>query len=174
MAVSSESNRKRASEWYYANLEYAKQKAREYAAANRDKARLRAKAWYAANKERAIATMRAARARNPERRKATLAAYRKANTERVSAWKRNYKLRKRGAEGSHTGADIQRLHDEQNGKCGVCKCHLVKYHVDHIMPLILGGSNYSDNLQLLCPPCNLSKHAKHPEEFMRRVSLLST
>ena len=46
------------------------------------------------------------------------------------------------------------------------------YHVDHIQPLALGGSNDKANLQLLCPTCNLRKSAKHPVDFMRETGRL--
>jgi len=34
------------------------------------------------------------------------------------------------------------------------------YHVDHKIPLALGGTNDLDNLTIACPPCNLSKGIK--------------
>lgn len=46
------------------------------------------------------------------------------------------------------------------------------YHVDHIQPLALGGSNDKTNLQLLCPTCNTKKSAKHPIDFMQSRGLL--
>ena len=33
-------------------------------------------------------------------------------------------------------------------------------HVDHVRPISRGGTDDLDNLQFLCPRCNLSKHAK--------------
>lgn len=73
---------------------------------------------------------------------------------------------RRDAEGSHTAADILRIHAEQSGKCACCGKDLNgTYHVDHIMPLAIGGSNWPDNLQALCAFCNQSKGAKHPYDF---------
>lgn len=163
----------RTRQWGRDNNVRARQAARDYAALHREEASRRARKWYAEHKERALASIAANRKKNPLVFKERLAAYRRKNTERVAAWKRNYKLRKRGAEGSHTGEDIKQMFCVQNGCCNICGVALQKYHVDHVMPLILGGSNYPENLQLLCAPCNLAKHAKHPDDFARRVSLPS-
>jgi hypothetical protein len=32
-----------------------------------------------------------------------------------------------------------------------------KFHIDHIIPEIMGGSTQEKNLRLLCPKCNLSR-----------------
>ena len=36
-------------------------------------------------------------------------------------------------------------------------------HVDHVVPLSLGGPDEAGNLQVLCRHCNLSKHSKYHE-----------
>lgn len=33
----------------------------------------------------------------------------------------------------------------------------VRFHVDHIIPEIMGGDSTGDNLRLLCPECNLRR-----------------
>jgi len=49
----------------------------------------------------------------------------------------------------------------QRGKCRICPALLSEgYHVDHIRPLVKGGTNEDANLQLLCPHCNTSKGTK--------------
>jgi HNH endonuclease len=86
---------------------------------------------------------------------------------------------KRGARGTHTQADIERLFVKQNGKCVYCQTELRrsgkgKFHVDHRMPLKLGGSNFPRNLRLLCPKCNVRKKGLHPRKwkiiFMKRYA----
>ena len=58
---------------------------------------------------------------------------------------------------------IPRLLEQQRGFCAGCSCNIrLRFHVDHIMPLARGGRHDPSNLQLLCPPCNLQKHAKDP------------
>ena len=68
----------------------------------------------------------------------------------------------------------ERLIGYQRGKCACgCKQQLGNdYHMDHIMPLALGGTNTDDNIQLLRPTCNLSKHDKHPVDFMKQRGYL--
>ena len=99
--------------------------------------------------------------------------WRKLNIEKSRAYVRNYFAKKRNAKGSHTQEDIATLYAFQKGKCVVCKISLSEgYHVDHIMPLSLNGSNDKGNLQLLCPRCNMSKSNKDPILFMQSKGFL--
>lgn len=84
------------------------------------------------------------------------------------------RARKKGASGTHTAADVQAILSAQGHRCAYCRADLrkAKRHLDHIMPLALGGSNGPENLQWTCAPCNLSKGAKDPIEFARERGLL--
>lgn len=57
------------------------------------------------------------------------------------------------------------LYAKQNGLCNGCGCELKEFHLDHVFPLSRGGTNTDNNVQLLCPPCNLSKGTKTMEEW---------
>ncbi len=93
-------------------------------------------------------------------------AWKAANPEAVASHTRTRRARLKGAEGTHTAADIQQIHKRQKYKCAECGTSTKKKkHVDHIIPLALGGSNWPSNLQILCPFCNDSKGAKHPVDF---------
>jgi 5-methylcytosine-specific restriction endonuclease McrA len=61
--------------------------------------------------------------------------------------------------GSYKGEDVERLMVLQSGMCASCRSpfHVVGYHVDHRVPLARGGLNVKENIQLLCPRCNLKK-----------------
>ena len=50
-------------------------------------------------------------------------------------------------------------------QCVVCKSN-EDLEVDHIIPVIHGGTNARENLQTLCKPCNTSKGAKPMDEWM--------
>lgn len=87
--------------------------------------------------------------------------------------KRNRRAAKKQVGGRHTAADIERIHAGQKYKCAICKCSTKdKCEVDHIMPLALGGTNWANNLQILCPACNNRKSAKHPVDYMQECGFL--
>lgn len=79
---------------------------------------------------------------------------------------------KRRAAGKVKGKDIQWLLKAQKGLCVVCRAKMSSYHVDHILPVAMGGSSDKGNLQLLCPTCNQDKSAKHPVSFMQERGFL--
>lgn len=64
-------------------------------------------------------------------------------------------------------------HKFTNGKCPCCKQPLGdEFHLDHVIPLALGGPNTDDNMQLLRKTCNLQKSAKHPVQYMQERGFL--
>ena len=62
-----------------------------------------------------------------------------------------------GAEGSHTFEEWLSLVKATGYVCLRCLRSDVKLTQDHIVPLSKGGSDYIDNIQPLCGPCNSSK-----------------
>ena len=105
---------------------------------------------------------------NADRYKLRMRTYREKNRERCFTQSRNYRARKLKAGGVHTKEQVASLYQRQKGYCICCRKALGKeYHIDHIFPLSKGGRNDILNIQLLCPNCNLSKHDRHPIEFMQ-------
>lgn len=147
-------NRERRAEYmrrYYAeNKEYFTEHNRSYYIKNRDILSEYDKQRYADNRVKR-------------------AEYRKENRDRYAAHSRNRRAMAKHAEGTHTAADIRNLLDLQRHKCAYCNaCVKGGYHVDHIVALVNGGGNGRDNLQILCPHCNLSKQSRCPIEFAQK------
>lgn len=148
-----------------------------YYAANRELILAKQAAYKAANPEKVAASKEAYKAANPDKCNAAKRAWQIKNPEKRAANKRNRRARTRNSDGSHTAADVRAIFDNQGGLCANCHAKLFKsgkqkFHVDHIMPLALSGSNRPENLQCLCPPCNLSKGAKHPIDFAQSMGKL--
>ena len=93
--------------------------------------------------------------------------WRLKNKDKIRTNRRNYKAKIKNAEGKHTKEDVQKLLIEQDFKCKYCNCYIKeKYHVDHIVPLSKGGSNWPSNLCIACPSCNMKKHDKLLDEWL--------
>lgn len=134
------------------------------------------KRWRDSNPEKCNAYSKKFRQNNPEKAKEIDKRWRDANPEKCRIQWGNRRAREMSAEGSYTPLDIKELLKLQRGKCayyGACKTNLNdEYHVDHIVALVNGGTNFRSNLQLLCPRCNLTKHAKDPIVFSQELGFL--
>ena len=89
----------------------------------------------------------------------------------AKVYKQERRARLKEAPGRFNKSDIDLLLMEQDFMCKYCKASFedVGFHIDHRIPLVKGGSNWSENLQLLCPTCNLKKGAKLPEQFEKEI-----
>lgn len=95
------------------------------------------------------------------------------NRGKVKIIAQNRRARQMGNGGKLSKGLAEKLFNLQKGKCPCCKQPLGdNYHLDHIVPLALGGSNTDDNIQLLRQQCNNQKHAKHPIDFMQQRGFL--
>jgi 5-methylcytosine-specific restriction endonuclease McrA len=113
------------------------------------------------------------RQKNPEKVIAYTAEYNRHNKDKKAILESHRRARKAASEGSYTPSDIADIRRMQKDKCAYCKVKLKgRGHIDHIIPLARGGTNYRSNLQLTCRSCNCRKHAKHPIEFAQREGRL--
>jgi len=148
--------------------------AKKYNEENADKISMMKKQW---------------REKYPEKNRMAQKKYRKKHSEKVSIKKKNYynenrnKLtelikewhkknpgknkeyrhrryaRKSGNGGSFTAKEWKALCKLYDYKC-LCCGEKKKLTVDHIIPLVNGGSSYIENIQPLCISCNCSKRTK--------------
>jgi hypothetical protein len=91
------------------------------------------------------------RAKNPERVASSRRAWIAMNIEKWReigrASSAGRRARKRNAGGTITRANIRKLFTLQRAKCACCKSSIRNgYHVDHVFPLALGGSNRFENI----------------------------
>ncbi|EMT38135.1 HNH endonuclease [Thermoanaerobacter thermohydrosulfuricus WC1] len=89
--ATAEQNKRRAREWYYANLERAKESRRRWRQANREKDLANKKAWYYANREKVLERNRQWRESNKERKKERDKKYYLVNKDRIRELQRKYR-----------------------------------------------------------------------------------
>ena len=149
----------------------------KWRAANPEKIKTASAKYYAEHSDQARGNSATWKAANPKRVKLLDARWRRGNPEKVKKYGRvvqhRRRARKRAVGGSFTATEISHMLKSQKNKCAVCRQDISKsYHIDHIMPLALGGHNGITNIQLLCPFCNRSKHDNHPVDFMQSRGFL--
>jgi len=148
------------------------------------KARARIMEWRKANPEENRKRNRRSAQKHPGTGRDWEKSNRAKRRRQHSEWCKNHPIyvkvkgqrkraRKRQAEGSHTAADVRRILKMQRGKCAYCRRKLgPDFHVDHIVALAKGGSNYPSNIQLTCGFCNCSKRDADPIEYAASRGLL--
>jgi 5-methylcytosine-specific restriction endonuclease McrA len=181
-------HRERSRKWRAEHRERVYEYNKKWRAEHLEKDRKRIAAWRAKHPERLheleIKQRAKHRERIYERRRKWYATHREkaheivkkwlvAHPEQVKTYHHKRRTRISDAGGSFTAEDIKEMLKRQRGKCIVCGMDIRKnYHIDHIVPVSRGGSSNPNNLQLLCPRCNLTKHNKDNIEFMQQMGFL--
>ena len=147
-----------------------------------------AKKWKTARPGYEAAAARERRAKNPQPHRDGVSRYARRNRPKMrardKAWRdanrpywRQYmaiyanirRTRLREGGGSFTAEDVKRMLTEQHGCCKACGRDDLRLEVDHIVPVVKGGSSDPSNLQLLCGPCNKSKGSKDHDQWLREL-----
>jgi len=153
------------------NPQPGRERARLWRLANPDKAKATQRAWRKANRERHRENGRRWYFSNPARQRELAARWEKENPDRYrdtrAATSRKRRARKKGAAGTHSADEANSILIAQRYRCAYCNADLRKKkpHLDHVIPIVRGGSNDKANLQWLCAACNMAKGAKHPIDF---------
>lgn len=85
--------------------------------------------------------------------------YRRTHPEKTIAWKHKRRALEMGADGQFSSEEWVLLKKKHGNRCALCR-NDKKLTVDHIIPLCKGGTNYIENIQPLCMPCNSKKWIK--------------
>lgn len=142
-------------------------------AKNADRLKQAARALYEKSRGEKIAYSKEYYEKNKEAIKPRKKQWQMNNLDSCRLSDQNRRAAKLNCGGRLSSGLKEKLFTLQKGKCACCGLPLgEKYHLDHIMPLALGGSNTDDNIQLLRQRCNNQKHAKHPVDFMQSRGFL--
>jgi 5-methylcytosine-specific restriction endonuclease McrA len=165
-----EKHTQRVIRWQKTNHDKHTENVRKWREANSQKVADASRKWREANPEKEAANKLKWRKANLERDAESSRNWRKANPDKCKVIKQNRRAKKKGNGGKLSKNIAQLLLILQKGRCA-CGCgaslKTTGYHMDHIMPIALGGTNTDNNIQLLTAKCNLRKSAKHPDDWAR-------
>lgn len=178
----SERNKKR----YLNDIEHNRKLKKEQALKHRERNHRIHREWYLKNTELRNKQVKEYRLKNPEWYKEYIKQWDKENPEKVKVRQSKFRqtekgklctkhssgirgARRRGAEGSYTASEWEKLKKDHNYTCLHCgrKEPEIKLTRDHIIPISKGGNNYLENMQPLCGSCNSKKGNKSEKEVMK-------
>ena len=159
--------------WNDRNPDKVKAQHVNYYANNKEKVLARTSKYISENKDRYKEWGLRWRAKNPEKCRELGREWRECNPGAERLRKQNRRSRENGNGGVLSKGLAEKLFKLQKGLCVCCGKPLGKnYHLDHKMPLALGGENEDWNMQLLRARCNGQKAARHPIDFMQSRGFL--
>lgn len=155
------------------NINKCKESESKWRAKNKGRLASLAEKWKSENPDKIRASWMKWQNENRDKVRSANNQWRKANSEMFRIYKQNRRSRILNNGGVLSKGIAEKLFKLQRGKCACCGELLGNdYHLDHKMPLALGGSNTDDNMQLLRAICNMQKGAKNPIEFMQSRGFL--
>lgn len=145
--------------WYEANRD----KLKSWYEANKEEVKAQSKAYYEANKEKVKDRCKTYRESNKAEIKTKKKTYYEANKDWHIARAARRKALKIPALLPTTDEElIKKLYKQ---RADMSKKHGEEYHVDHIIPLSIGGAHHQDNMRVITAKENLKKHDKHIPEL---------
>lgn len=160
-------------EKYWKNPEKYRENRRRSNINNKDIIEERRKIYYQNNKDLILLRDKIYKDKNRDRVNARNRQYYKNHKEDFIFRARERKKRIRETkDGTITKETLDYMYESQFHKCDYCGCNLdeVGKHLDHILPLVKGGTHTLSNVHWVCPKCNLSKNDKTEEEWFSMLS----
>ena len=119
------------------------------------------------NKEKVSLRHKKYREENPEKIAETAKNWQRKNKEKMASYRAKRKARKAGLPGHFTAAEFSALCEKYNNRC-VCCGKKRKLTADHVIPITWKSStNWIENIQPLCTPCNSGKRNHHATDYRR-------
>jgi 5-methylcytosine-specific restriction endonuclease McrA len=144
---------------------YKAQKAKDdkrYRDRNQERLKEQSRAHYKEHRDEYFERQKRWNALNPDRLKLIKHKWDVNNPDAVHRNRVHRRARSKAAEGEHTyqqWLDVKKIFDNTCPMCFRSEPQIT-LTVDHKIPLSKGGTNFIDNIQPLCKPCNSSKHTK--------------
>jgi hypothetical protein len=176
--------------WRKSHPEIVREQARRHYKKHRERLIDKSRAWRAANLERCRETSREWGRKNPEKRalkdkkwREEHQAYAKErhlrwcfnNPDKVTEHAHRRRRRLRGLTVLDVPAYNRKVRHIKKSpiiECLYCGVSIPlgprRRHIDHIIPLAMGGLDCAENIGPACARCNLQKHATHPLIFWAR------
>lgn len=149
--------------WYKKTIQkdptYYIRRVKIWASNNKDKVREQSKRKYKKDPQKSIARARAWEKNNPEKFRETRRIWNKNNPDKGRRDARNRRARKKNSIGKIEKGDWNKILDLYEHKC-LCCGSTEDLTLDHVIPLVCGGSNTIENSQPLCRSCNSKKGTK--------------
>jgi 5-methylcytosine-specific restriction endonuclease McrA len=128
-----------------------------YYLANLEKERERSRLYYATHREQEAVRSRRYREEHGEVINARVAEWRKANPDKHRANQTRRRARRRNAVVEPYDRDA--IYDRDGGRCHICHAKVPRrlMTIDHLIPIVHGGSDTPDNVAVAHRACNLRR-----------------
>lgn len=152
---------------YWENPQKAIATVQAWQKSNPEKAKEIRDNWQRENREYVLEQKRIYRANHKDEIAAYMKDYREGNPERYREYA--HKRRMLMISGEYEKIDRDTLFDRDNGICGICDLEIDKnlnwpdpgfFSIDHVIPVIKGGSHTYDNVQAAHLYCNMVKGSR--------------